>query len=482
MKPLNASDPACNPISSNCIIWQGPDITCIKLCKGDSITKVVYDLATELCTIMNELDVTSYDLECLNLAGCGPKDFIELIQILIDKICALNSTPVDLGRAIGSTTCPECPVPIASCFQYLNPLGDLVTELPLADYVIAIGNRICSIVSQINTINNTLIAYNTRITILENTPPPVLVLPQIIPVCVLPSILTDMDEVLIALEAQFCELRGATGTALALFTAILKQCTGLSGSISLSNPPATMGSIPGWVAAPSTVADTITNLWLTICDMRAAIQNIQLNCCPSGCEGIEINMVTTYDSETNTFTIFLTGTIPAGFVPCGGGNTNFTVSDGTNSTIVAFNIATYLNDLSGYSFVVPGSINTTVNLLTTATYCLYNSSISSTCQSMISYEYINTTSCPVLTLVQDADAPGKDGIDWSFTVVTAGIYTVELYDNSNVFITSVSSYYTAGAQSGTFSGLGYVTYKVRIKINDTVTCDFVSITLIDPTP
>ncbi len=481
MKPTNLPSNNTGPvISSNSVQWQGPDISCINLCKGDSVSDVVYKLATELCTIMTELNVTSYDLECLNLAGCSPSSFIELLQILINKICTLSGTPVTAGRPAGSTTCPECPVTIAPCFQFVNPLGDTVTELPLADYVVAIGNRICSIVSQITTIQNTLVSFNTRITNLENEPDPTLVLPQITPICVLPSILTDMDDVLIALEAQFCELRGATGTALALYTAILKQCTGLSGSDRQSGS-GTMSTIPGWVTDPATVADSFTNMWLTICDMRAAITNIQLNCCPSGCDGIVLDMTTGF-AEGGDFVIYLTGTIPAGFVPCGGGNTNFIVTDGTNSQTVSFNVITYINDPGGYQFTLSGSIDSGADLLTTSTVCLYNPETDSTCQTMLSYNYINTSSCPELTLAQDTDAPGQDGIDWSFTVATSGIYTVELYSNSNVFITSVTTYYTPGPQSGTFSGLSYTTYKVRIKINDTVTCDFESITLVDPTP
>jgi len=47
MKPLNYSSENCDPISSNCVIWQGPDIDCIDLCKGDTVSEVIYKLATE---------------------------------------------------------------------------------------------------------------------------------------------------------------------------------------------------------------------------------------------------------------------------------------------------------------------------------------------------------------------------------------------------------------------------------------------------
>lgn len=91
MKPLNIKKESCSPVSSNCVIWNGPDIECINLCKGDTVTEVVYKLATELCKIMDTFDVSNYDLSCLDLA-CQPKSFEELIQATITAIC--NNTIV----------------------------------------------------------------------------------------------------------------------------------------------------------------------------------------------------------------------------------------------------------------------------------------------------------------------------------------------------------------------------------------------------
>ena len=67
MKPLNLDNKPCSPISSNCVVWQGPDIPCIKLCIGDTVSDVVFAMATELCTILDTLKVTNYDLTCFNM-------------------------------------------------------------------------------------------------------------------------------------------------------------------------------------------------------------------------------------------------------------------------------------------------------------------------------------------------------------------------------------------------------------------------------
>ena len=62
--PIKAKDTqeGCNPMSSNCVIWQGPDIPCIKLCKGDSISDITAKLAEELCTLLEPVSYTHLTL------------------------------------------------------------------------------------------------------------------------------------------------------------------------------------------------------------------------------------------------------------------------------------------------------------------------------------------------------------------------------------------------------------------------------------
>ena len=89
----------CTPTSSNCIVWQGPNIPCINLCKGDSITDVVYKLATDYCDLLSNLDPSIYDLSCLNDASCPPKNIQQLVQLLINKICDVEKQEGPAGAA-----------------------------------------------------------------------------------------------------------------------------------------------------------------------------------------------------------------------------------------------------------------------------------------------------------------------------------------------------------------------------------------------
>ncbi len=79
MNPLNNNTEGCSPVSSNCVIWQGDDIACISLCKGDTVSAVVAKLATELCAILEYTKISNYDLQCLTLNNCPPKDFEVLL-------------------------------------------------------------------------------------------------------------------------------------------------------------------------------------------------------------------------------------------------------------------------------------------------------------------------------------------------------------------------------------------------------------------
>ena len=142
MKPLNYDNSPCSPISSNCVIWQGPDLHCIKLCTGDTVSDVIANLATELCTVMDQLSITNYDLSCFNLVGCKPETYQELLQFLIEQICLSQGLSTTSIVTNGKTD--DVLITVAPCF-----IVNGITVMTLTDYVIAIGLRVCNIIDQI---------------------------------------------------------------------------------------------------------------------------------------------------------------------------------------------------------------------------------------------------------------------------------------------------------------------------------------------
>lgn len=479
MKPLNSNTEGCNPISSNCVIWQGPDIECIKLCKGDTVSDVVYKLATELCTLMEMTDVKSYNLTCINTTGCDPKDFQELVQILIDKICYLldNQSASSSGRFSGTGT--DTIVPIAECFYYKTELGDIVTTMPVSEYARAIGNKLCDLVSQILTINEILANHEERITTLENTPVPIPVLPQVTPVCVGPALPTPMETVLSAIEQQFCQLQNATGAPTKIYNGIAAQCVNLNNSPSLSISGGIMATLPGWVTTPANIADSMNNIWITLCDLRSAVRQIQLTCCPTGCSDIEISLTASYN--LGVITIYLNGNIPAGFVDCDGLGSLFTITDTAGGSISQrISISTYLNVFGGYPITIPsGTLNLGSDFTIKADACLYNASTSATCQFCLEYFLDNTASCPVIAVTSTTDT----AVSFTYSpIVVPATYTVQLWDGAGTTVLQqvITSVLSSGSQTGTFNGLTASTnYRIRVVVSVSGTdteCPFVPFT------
>jgi hypothetical protein len=277
MKPLNLDNSPCSPTSSNCIIWQGPDIPCIKLCAGDSISDVVFKLATELCTIMDELKVSNYDLSCFNSTACPPVDFQGLIQFLINQICAggngevLQSTP--------TSGCPDCVVTVAACF-----IEGTNTTMQLVDYVNLIAQRVCSIINEIQLINdsiaNLINITNSLQFQIDNIPQ--YQLPNITLACAIGpysigsqvSLDTLVD---VFLNTVWCPFVAATGTSSELLSAVSQKCV-LDTTLQLANGQP-FSANANWIADVNynTVADAINNLWVVLCDLRTYVSVAAFN-------------------------------------------------------------------------------------------------------------------------------------------------------------------------------------------------------------
>lgn len=336
MKPSksNESSKGCVPTSSNCVVWQGECLDCIDLSTGDSISVVIATLATELCAIKDELDLTDLDLSCLfeTCLNCPDpeKKIGNVLALLIAKVCDLdeivNGTVPDEEVLADSIT-------IASCFQTLDLNEVLITSMTLQEYTQAIGIKVCSILSTVTSHTNTLADHENRITVLEEAEPAVADVLQVTPVCVIAGdIPRDIDLVVTALEEQFCELKSVTGTPSQLSAAVAKQCSGLNSADRLG-AAGVMSSISGWVSSVSTVSDAINNMWLTLCDLRDGVAAIQ-GCCTVTCADVIVDFFVSIVDNGATARIWFSGysTIPSGFTDCNVAGSPMTLSDGVGGT------------------------------------------------------------------------------------------------------------------------------------------------------
>jgi len=297
MKPLNLDNRPCSPISSNCVIWQGDDITCIKLCAGDTVSDVVFALATELCTIMDQLNVSNYDLSCLGINSCPPADFQALIQLLIERICEASGTTTSKTE---TATCPDCVVSVAPCFVEGNQ-----TTMQLVDYVQMIANRICSILDQISIINAQIADLLIRVTNLENTPAPAPVNPSFTLGCTIGSLPDGSRNFINVILQEFinnvwCNYVTATGSASDILAAVAAKCIADTDLQLATGTP--FSTNPLWIqnASYSTLSDAVNNLWIALCDIRAAFEEASTSVVVGG-EGITVVPVTV--GSTTTYTV-----------------------------------------------------------------------------------------------------------------------------------------------------------------------------------
>ena len=187
MIPTNSSisTNGCDNISSNCVIWQGPDIACIDLCSGDTISEVTKKIGDKVCQIITDgvtanPSLTGLDLSCLNIQGQTPTTLVPVLQAMVTQICANASSS-------GGTTTTLPMMVLPACLQYNDASGNPVTELRLDAFATLIANQVCTNLASINTINTTLTSLDTRIDVLEACVLPCsggVVDTQIIPTCV----------------------------------------------------------------------------------------------------------------------------------------------------------------------------------------------------------------------------------------------------------------------------------------------------------
>ena len=488
--PIQPSDTqaGCNPVSSNCVIWQGPDIPCITLCRGDSISDVTYKVATELCTLVDQLDLVNFDVSCFPPICPKPENITDLIQFILDQLCAIETGTVPVGASkslVGSSTtsCEDvfaCQITVAACFQYTNSFGDLVTQMSLTDYATAIAVKVCEIVDDITTINATLISIDTRLDVLEAcvlpcTPP---VFDVTIPTSCL-SAETDipLETFVEDLETAFCALQTATGTPTQIGGAIAQQCINLDTTPTINNAAVTYNALPGWVNAGSynTMADAVNNMWITICDIRTAVQSVVTNCCNPTCADVDITMTSSFSSPN--LSLVFNGTAP-GFSDCYPAGMYVTITDAYGvSYIEQVSVIPNLGAGAQLIDLTLSGLNLFTNFTVQLNICADSAGLK--CNDTIIQTVENTALCPAMLYAADVTY-----IDYSFTnpLSSPVTYIIECWNAGITAVVTSSSVINpaAGAVTGSITGLtAAVTYQLRLRtiIGSTITdCPYTSVT------
>lgn len=299
-----------NPVTTKCVTWDGPEITCLDgtvLCKGQTIENTVYILASKLCEIYEAIGIEGIDT-CINNIQDGTSVSIgatsnlqQVFSAIINKVCALNTRV----QILENTDCPEIRGVVPSCItanptllaqlQSLQGWDEATSTLPIEIYANFIAQVVCSMLVSISSLQSSVSTINQNIQdlwdALNNCANNCTFNVQ--PTCTNNFTLNpDNEPVFIStayswLETDFCQLQSVVGTSTEITDAISRECANLDQQDRLSSG-GVMGDISGWVSNPTTLADSLNNMWLTVCDMRTAVQQILDGCCFSLCSYLEL--------------------------------------------------------------------------------------------------------------------------------------------------------------------------------------------------
>ena len=474
MIPTNSSGTTngCDNISSNCVVWQGPDIACINLCSGDTISEVTSKIATKVCDIITNgvsanPSLAGLDLTCLNISGTTPTTLVPVLQEMVNAICS-NSGTTRSSLTPRSQVQDDLPtMTLPACLQYNDANGNPVTELRLDLFASLIANQVCTNLASINLINSTLTSYSSRLDVLEAC-----VLPcsgaiaevQIIPTCVSNvGQLTNVSVVVLALENAYCTLVGGTGTVAQMNLAIA-QTTLTSASPTRSNASATYSSVAGWNSAPTTLAQTIQNAWVVLDDLYNAVGEIQTNCCASGCASVVFAYTTASSTGSNGLIDsinfnFSGSTIPNTFNDTAG-FTQLTLTDALGASLsTTVSVSSLQTSSSGYAFPT-GSLNTQQDVSVSVNFSVTDGV--DTCTADRTNIVTGVVPCPTNIL---ATAISGTDVTVTFTNMlgTTATYVIDIVDASNVVIATTTLNNPVSGVSVTLTGLTAGTpYNIRV--------------------
>lgn len=275
MIPTNSnSTSTCDPMSSNCVVWQGEDLACVSVCQGDSISDVVSALCTQITLLQaaqsSGAPFNITDINQSTLVGTPATNLTELIQLMVDNI-VINQNSSGGGGHTSSFGCSEvfkCSAYYPECFYSILPAGG-----SLGDWITAVSNTLCNERSSSTTNAAITTQLQQRVGNLEQAPtgePTPRVYSSGV---VTKNILTPIDKVVQALDSQFIQLRSTTGTASNIALGVNSQPANINTALS------TPGYSKSLKASPVTGGDALLNIWVLLEDARSAITEIQNSCC-----------------------------------------------------------------------------------------------------------------------------------------------------------------------------------------------------------
>lgn len=462
----NTKSSTCSVLSSNCVIWHGADIPCIGLCKSDTLTDVILKLGELVCNIEGRAGDITVNTECLGSGSVTWENYNDLIQYLTDRLCNLYTIVNDIVIPTPISLTAD----VATCLQ--AAAGG--ATLGVVEYAELIGTTLCTALSDITTLESTVSTHSTQITTINNTLSTLnLTYAPINSTYVCLSTGADtLVNIVATIEQELCDLELQTGSPAELAVGLQPYCD-LTNEPALSAAGTMATAYPEWNVTVSNLAQSMKNLWITVCDMRNKV-NLLADCCASTCADIVLGFYGTLSTSTLTVRANTGSNLPADFTQCPLPGSTITITDGLG--------ATYTTTFNNIQALVAGGfqdIDLSTSGLDLATdfsvqvaYCFTNMVTGLQCQNTVNFNVINTIACPLMSLSSTWNNISNSGtVGYSFNnlyVASATTkYRVRLYDAG---LTIVGSTTTAVASTlpnpvtGSFPISNTGSYTVEISI------------------
>ena len=328
---------------SNCVIWNGQNIPCLGLCKGDTVSEIVVKLATKICALAEPTDLSSISLQCIldtiNGSETGTRTEVSVIKLLIQHGCTLKQLINNLQTQLSNLANPTFIVDL-KCLAQFDSYGNILAYNQQT-VIQGLINEVCTAKGQIVFIEGKLTNLQNQIDNIDVSPH---YTESTIVTCINPNSLPVSTQVK-NIANEYCDFRNILGSDANIQTAIARLG---------SNIITIYQSFQGWVLNPTNWMQVASNYGIVINDLLNRITTIEKTCCATTCDSVKIGFSVEF-TEDGMILHFrdIDGTkIPIGFVDTGSIMTitdKVTGNKTTANLVIAQNYESSLIPLSGFS-------------------------------------------------------------------------------------------------------------------------------------
>lgn len=305
MKHKNQNTFGCIKQYTQCIEWNLGDIPCLDIKNGDTLDLLTFAIVNKLCELSIPLDLSKVSIQCIidKLGATEPltKTITSYLQLVIDNECKLKDL-IDLVNARIDGIATGIVVDL-KCLATLDAFGNPIPYTEQTVFQLLINNS-CTLKTQVASLFLSITNLQNQLNNL-----PAAYTEPLLTTCIFTSKTTSQGVVLLA--SDYCAYKIKVGTDAEISTAIGRQCSTLNVDF-VSNP--------NFIQAPTSLADSVNNMWILACDQYTRLKALEACACKFTCKDITIGFITTFntgDTVTLKFTSGAGTSIPVGFTNCG---------------------------------------------------------------------------------------------------------------------------------------------------------------------